>query len=82
MNEADTSIPNKTNLTLGVPVDLINADLGSASTVHVGLVGYLSGDVDGSYAGAVGALDLDVTQPHYFQDLTAATHLSLSQFGM
>ena len=82
VNEADTSIPNKTNLNPGVLLNAINADLGNSSPAHVGLVGYLSGDVDGSYAGAVGALDLDITQPHYFQDLTTATGLSLSQFGM
>lgn len=27
------------------------------------MVDYLSGNVDGSYAGAAGVLDLDVTQP-------------------
>ena len=82
LNEADKSIQNKTNLTPGVPVDSINADLGNSSPAHVGLVGYLSGDVDGSYAGAVGALDLDATQTNYFQNLAAATGFSLSQFGM
>ena len=82
VNEADTSIPNKANLTPGVPVDTINADLGNSSSAHVGLVGYLNGDVDGSYAGAVGALDLDATQPNYFHNLATATGLSLSQFGM
>ena len=40
------------------------------------------GDVDGSYAGAVGAIELDVMQTQYFQNLTTATGLSLSQFAM
>ena len=43
----------------------------------------LSGDVDGSYAGAAGAPDLDVLQPTYYSDLVAShTGLSLAQFGI
>jgi hypothetical protein len=61
----------------------ISADLSGASPVHVGLVGYLSGDVDGSYAGGAGALDLDAMQSNYFEDLTSSTPgLSLAQFGV
>ena len=50
--------------------------------MKVGLVGYLSGDVDGSFAGAAGALDLDVTQTAYFTNLAAASGLNLTQFGV
>ncbi len=48
---------------------------GDAATVHVGLVGYLRGDVDGSYAGGGSAGTLPQT---YFTD----HQLSLSQFGV
>jgi hypothetical protein len=62
----------------------INLDLtGADATVHVGLVGYLRGDVDGSFAGAAGALDLDATQPGYFTALVAEQPaLNLAQFGI
>ena len=82
VNELDASIPAKTTLNPDPPQAAINVNLSGATAVHVGLVGYLSGDVDGSYAGLAGALDLDVNQPSYFQNLTTATGLSLSQFGM
>ena len=46
-------------------------------------MGDLSGDVGGSYAGATGALDLDITQSSYFTALvTANSGLSLTQFGV
>jgi hypothetical protein len=50
----------------------------------VGLVGYLTGDVDGSFAGISGAVDLDTTQPTYFDDLVGASNnaLNLAQFGI
>jgi hypothetical protein len=62
----------------------INLDLtGADATVQVGLVGYLRGDVDGSFAGASGALDLDDAQPGYFTDLVAdQPALNLMQFGI
>ena len=82
VNEADTSIPSKTTLSPGTPQTIVTADLSGASPVHVGLVGYLSGDVDGSYAGAAGALDLDVTQPTYIAALVAShPGLTAAQFG-
>ena len=60
-------------------VDLTAAD----AAVDVGLVGYLRGDVDGSFAGAAGALDLDATQPGYFTALVAEQPaLNLAQFGI
>jgi subtilisin-like proprotein convertase family protein/subtilisin family serine protease len=62
----------------------INLDLtGADATVQVGLVGYLRGDVDGSFAGAAGALDLDDAQPGYFTALVAEQPaLNLAQFGI
>ncbi len=82
VNERDTSVPGKANLNPGVPLTTANADLGGGNPVHMGLVGYVSGDVDGSDGGLAGALDLDNTQTSYFQNLTTATGLSLSQFGL
>jgi hypothetical protein len=62
----------------------INLDLkGAEAAVHLGLVGYLRGDVDGSFAGASGAQDLDDTQPGYFTALVAdQPALNLAQFGI
>jgi Ca2+-binding RTX toxin-like protein len=56
---------------------------GDADTVQVNLVGYLRGDVDGSFAGATGALDLDEVQPDYFTALVLEQpDLNLAQFGI
>ena len=81
-NATDPSVPGMANLSPGLPPAL-QADLAGTSPVHVGLVGYLGGDVDGSYGGAPTAPDLDLTQPGYFQALVAAhPALSLAQFGI
>ena len=83
LNELDASVAAKATLKPGTAPSTITADLSSASPVHVGLVAYLSGDVDGSYAGATGASDLDITEPSYFVSLVA-NHpgvLTASQFG-
>jgi len=62
---------------------VISVDTSSAiAPLHVGLVGYLTGDVDGSCTSAPGAQNLDVLQPTYLTDLTAAHGLSLTQFGV
>jgi hypothetical protein len=82
LNELDASVPTKRTLNPGSPQVAIDVNLSGTSPVQVGLVGYLTGDVDGNYAGLVGALDLDTSQPSYFQNLTTATGLSLSQFGL
>ena len=67
----------------GQPPAIVLDLTGDAATVHVGLVGYLRGDVDGSFAGAAGALDLDDTQPGFFEALVADNPaLSLAQFGI
>ena len=50
--------------------------------MHVGLVAYLSGDVDGSFAGAANSQDLDYAQPDYFTTLTQTHGLDPAQFGI
>ncbi len=86
VSELDATVPGKANLSPGVPQTSItvntNTNTSGSSPVKVGLVGYLSGDVDGSFAGAAGALDLDVTQTAYFTSLAAASGLNLTQFGV
>ena len=73
-------MPAKANLSLGVLQTSIAPSLSTSSPVKVGLVGYLTGDVDGSYAIA-GSSSLTKT---YFDALVAAypTELSLVQFGV
>jgi hypothetical protein len=78
VDEADPSVAGITTkpLSPGQP-PAISIDTTGADTLHLGLVGYLSGDVDGSYtAGATSALPLD-----YFHQLNVNTGISLSQFG-
>ena len=83
VNELDAAVPGKANLSPGVAQTSITASLSASSPVKVGLVGYLTGDVDGSFAGATGALDLDNIQPSYFTALvTSNSGLSLAQFGV
>ena len=80
--EFEIGMPAKANLSPGVPQTSITANTSGSSPVKVGLVGYLSGDVDGSFAGATGALDLDALQSGYFTSLAAASGLNLTQFGV
>ena len=83
VNEIDSGVPGKANLLPGLPQTAIAAALNGSNPVHVGLVGYLSGDVDGSFAGADGAADLDLTQSSYFIDLLVTNPgLNASQFGV
>ena len=84
VNEIDATIPGKVGLNPGTLPATIGADVsGTATQVHVGLVGILNGDVDGSFAGAPGSQDLDDLQPTYFDDLTRDYgFLQLSQFGV
>ena len=83
VNEIDSTVPAKAGLTPGLPQTSIAATLSGTSPVHVGLVGYLSGDVDGSFAGATGAANLDQSQSSYFSDLLASNPwLHASQFGV
>ena len=85
VNELDATVPSKTTLSPGLAQTSITASLSASSPVKVGLVGYLTGDVDGSYAGATGALDLDITQASYFTALLDGNQglgLSSAQFGV
>ena len=83
VNEIDSTVLLKANLTPGVAQTSIAATLSGTSPVHVGLVGYLSGDVDGSFAGVSGASALSTS---YFSTLVSAhsdvSGLSLAQFGV
>jgi hypothetical protein len=56
----------------------IQVDTTDHTVLHVGAVGYLSGDVDGSYAGGA----TSTLPPEYFTALHASTGISLSQFGV
>jgi hypothetical protein len=76
-NEADTSMPGKSSLSPGA-MPALTATLAATGATHVGLVGALRGDVDGSYGGG-GSQSLDLP---YFQQLAAYTGLNLTQFGV
>ena len=83
-NEIDQTVPGKANLLPG-SAPALSVGLSGSAAIKVGLVGVLRGDVDGSYAGAVAALDLDTDARYinYFKLLLAAHHeLSPSQFGV
>ena len=82
VNEIDPLVPAKANLAPGLPQASIQIDTSVGRSVQAGLVAYLSGDVDGSFMGAAGALDLDALQANYFTDLTTGQNLSLTQFGV
>ena len=83
VNEIDGAVPGKANLSPGMPQSTFNATLNSTNSDRVGLVGYLTGDVDGSFAGAAGSVILDNTQSSYFIDLLALNPgLVPSQFGI
>ena len=82
VHEIDPLVPAKAGLLPGAPQTSIPIDTSAAGSIQVGLVGYLSGDVDGSFSGAPGAVDLDTLQAGYFTALTTAHDLSLSQFGV
>lgn len=61
----------------------LEAVLGTAGTpAPVGLVAFLRGDVDGSFAGRPGALALEVEHPGYLRSLATSQGLDLSQFGI
>ena len=83
-NEADLDVPAKASTTPG-DAPAISSDLSAVVEVdvHFGLVGYLVGDVDGSFAGLSTATNLLTSDSTYFTDLVTATSgLSLSQFGV
>lgn len=79
VNEADLTVPAKATANPGT-APAISSELGGGADVHVGLVGYLVGDVDGSFAGLPSPSLLPTT---YFSELVTPTSgLSLSQFGV
>jgi ABC-type uncharacterized transport system permease subunit len=81
LNETDVSVAGKATLSPGLAATTIHADMAGVAPVHTGLVGYLAGDVDGSYTGASGA---GVLETAYFQTLVAGSNstLNLTQFGI
>ena len=87
-NETDPTVssmlaPGKSSLSPGTVPAPISVDLSAASPVHVGLVGVLRGDVDGSYNPAGNLLGSG--NRVYFDDLIAShpeLNLNLSQFGV
>ena len=82
-DETNTGIATKANLNPGTVPAMMVTDLSvSAQQVHLGLVGVLRGDVDGSFTGVSGSQNLDVTQSGYFQNLANDHGLNLSQFGI
>jgi len=76
-NQGDATVPGKSSLNPGT-TPLLAVNLAASGTTHVGLVGVLRGDVDGSYSGG-GAQTADM---NYFQLLAVDSGLSLSQFGV
>ena len=78
----DMGIPQVAALSPGA-APAISVDFSLAATaVHVGLVAYLSGDVDGSYTGCADSQNLDNAQPEYFVTLTQDYGLDPAQFGV
>ncbi len=80
-NVVPLDVTRGANLNPGSP-PAISADSSVLGQLHVGLVGVLRGDVDGSFEGLAGSLDLDVLQPSYIHDLALQPGLNLSQFGV
>ena len=72
-------VPPGAGLNPGIPPAISAVGVGQ---LHFGLVGVLRGDVDGSFGGAAGSLNLDVLQPSYIHDLALQPGLNLSQFGV
>ncbi len=82
VNEADASMPARAALTPGTLPGTVTAEAAS----HVGLVGVLRGDVDGSWAAPAGSQSLDNS---YFASLVAGlntahpeTSFNVSQWGI
>ncbi len=58
----------------------LQCDSDVASTVN--LVGVLRGDIDGSWNGPAGGLDLDDSNPNYFFDLATRLGVPVDQWGL
>jgi hypothetical protein len=80
-NVVPLDVTRGANLNPGNP-PAISVDSSAVGQLHVGLVGVLRGDVDGSFGGAPGSLNLDLLQPSYIHDLALQPGLNLSQFGV
>ena len=79
-DEADTTVAARAGLQPGQAPDI--GLLLQGNDARIGLVGVLRGDVDGSFAGAAGAADLDQLQPTYFADLATDKQIDPAQFGI
>jgi hypothetical protein len=81
VDEGDATVAAITThpLSPGQPPAISVNTTDASSPLHLGIVGYLSGDVDGNYTGGAGSS----LPPEYFQELLQTnTGLSLSQFGV
>jgi hypothetical protein len=85
VDEADPGMPARTGTTPGS----VSTVVSTTAAEHVGLVGILRGDVDGSWTPPLGAKDLDDTDADYFTDLAArlntesgTTAFNPSQWGV
>ncbi|HYF21605.1 MAG TPA: hypothetical protein VEA40_27335, partial [Ramlibacter sp.] len=58
---------------------VLRTNMGADSQLN--LVGILRGDVNGSWTGSAGSIDLDVQDPTYFQRLSVALATPLDVWG-
>jgi Ca2+-binding RTX toxin-like protein len=68
VDEADLDMPARAGTTPGTVPTAVSIPAAG----HVGLVGILRGDVNGSWTPPAGAEDLDDAEPGYFNDLAAS----------
>jgi Ca2+-binding RTX toxin-like protein len=85
VDEGDLGMP----ACAGTSPGAVAATVSAPAAAHVGLVGILRGDVDGSWTPPLGAKDLDDTDANYFTDLAArlntesgTTDFNPSQWGV
>ncbi|MGA1287232.1 MAG: hypothetical protein ACO3ZK_07000, partial [Rubrivivax sp.] len=85
VDEADLGMPARAGTSPGA----VAATVSAPAAAHVGLVGILRGDVDGSWTPPLGAKDLDDADADYFTDLAArlntesgTTDFNPSQWGV
>jgi len=85
VDEADLGMPARAGTSPGA----VAATVSTPAAAHVGLVGILRGDVDGSWTPPLGAKDLDDADADYFTDLAArlntesgTTDFNPSQWGV
>jgi Ca2+-binding RTX toxin-like protein len=85
VDEADTGMPARTGTSPGTVPSVVS----TTAADHVGLVGILRGDVDGSWTPPAGAKDLDDIDATYFDELadrlnteTGSGDFNPSQWGV